>query len=144
MNLFPPPGGKIPQGPYYLACPLLALLRSCPTLRPHGPTRLLCPWDSPGNTGVGCHALLQGIVPTQGLNLHLLTSPALAGKFFTASATWGGGGVPEQAESVSGKLQRDFGLFWWLSGNKSACSAGDPGSVSGWGRSHGEGNGNPL
>ena len=24
------------------------------------PTRLLCPWDSPGqNTGVGCHALLQ-------------------------------------------------------------------------------------
>ena len=32
-----------------------------------------CPWDSPGkNTGVGCHALLQGIFPTQGLNLHLL------------------------------------------------------------------------
>ena len=27
----------------------------------------LCPWDSPGeNTGVGCHALLQGILPTQG------------------------------------------------------------------------------
>jgi len=27
----------------------------------------LCPWDSPGkNTGVGCHALLQGIFPTQG------------------------------------------------------------------------------
>ena len=32
-------------------------------------TRLLCPWDSPGkNTRVGCHALLQGIFPTQGLN----------------------------------------------------------------------------
>ena len=31
--------------------------------------RLLCPWDSPAkNTGVGCHALLQGIFPTQGLN----------------------------------------------------------------------------
>ena len=30
--------------------------------------------DSPGkNTGVGCHALLQGIVPIQGLNLHLLS-----------------------------------------------------------------------
>ena len=29
-------------------------------------------WDSPGkNTGVGCHALLQGIFPTQGLNLGL-------------------------------------------------------------------------
>ena len=32
-------------------------------------TRLLCPWDSPGkNAGVGCHALLQGIFPTQELN----------------------------------------------------------------------------
>ena len=41
----------------------------------HGlqPARLLCPWASPGkNTGVGCHARLQGIFPTQGLNLHLL------------------------------------------------------------------------
>ena len=29
--------------------------------------------DSPGkNTGVGCHALIQGIFPTQGSNLHLL------------------------------------------------------------------------
>ena len=29
--------------------------------------------DSPGkSTGVGCHALLQGIFPTQGSNLHLL------------------------------------------------------------------------
>ena len=39
--------------------------------RPHGlkPTRLLCPWDSPGNnTGVGCHALLQGVFLTQGSN----------------------------------------------------------------------------
>ena len=35
--------------------------------------RLLCPWDSLGkSTGVGCHALLQGIFPTQGLNLSLL------------------------------------------------------------------------
>ena len=41
------------------------------SLRPHGllPARLPCPWDSPGkNTGVGCHALLQGIFPAQGLN----------------------------------------------------------------------------
>ena len=38
---------------------------------PHGlqPTRLLRPWDSPGeNTGVGCLFLLQGIFPTQGSN----------------------------------------------------------------------------
>ena len=36
-------------------------LQLCPTLRPHRrqPTRLRCPWDSPGkNTGVGCHFLL--------------------------------------------------------------------------------------
>ena len=45
------------------------------SLRPHGlqPTRLLCPWDSPGKTtGVGCHSLLQGIFPTQGSNPSLL------------------------------------------------------------------------
>ena len=37
------------------------------------PARLLCPWDSPGkNTGVGCHALLQGIFLTQGSNTGLL------------------------------------------------------------------------
>ena len=37
------------------------------------PTRLLCPWDSPGkNTRVGSHSLLQEIILTQGLNLGLL------------------------------------------------------------------------
>ena len=37
------------------------------------PARLLCPRDSPGkNTGVGCHALLQGICLTHRLNPHLL------------------------------------------------------------------------
>ena len=42
-------------------------LQSCSTLCDS--PRLLCPWNSPGkNTGVGCHALLQGIFLTQGLN----------------------------------------------------------------------------
>ena len=37
------------------------------------PSRLLCPWDSPGkSTRVGCHALLQEIFPTQGSNPGLL------------------------------------------------------------------------
>ena len=56
--------------------------QSCLTLQPHGlsPIRLLCPWDSPGkNTGVGCHALLQGIFPTQGLN----PGPPYCSRFFT-------------------------------------------------------------
>ena len=47
------------------------LLQSCPTLlQRYGlyPTRLLCPWDSPGkNTGVGFYAFLQGIFQTQEL-----------------------------------------------------------------------------
>ena len=35
--------------------------------------RFLCPWDFLGkNTGVGCHFFLQGILPIQGLNPHLL------------------------------------------------------------------------
>ena len=45
------------------------------SLQLHGrePTRLLCPWDFPGkNTGLGCHFLLQGIFPIQGLNPYLL------------------------------------------------------------------------
>ena len=45
------------------------------SLQPYGlqPAGLLCPWDSPGKvTGLGSHALLQGIFPTQGLKLCLL------------------------------------------------------------------------
>jgi len=67
------------------------------SLQPHGPqlTRLLCPLgDSPGkNTGVGCHALLQGIFPTQGSNpalphcrqiLHHLSHQGSPGKALVA------------------------------------------------------------
>ena len=62
-------------------------------LQPHGvwPAKLLCPWDFPGkNTGENCYFLLQGIFPTQGLNLHFLhwqadSLPLVAsGKPFTA------------------------------------------------------------
>ena len=47
------------------------------SLSAHGlqPARLHRPWNFPGkNAGVGCHFLLQGIFPTQGLNTG---SPAL-------------------------------------------------------------------
>ena len=47
------------------------------SLQPCGlhPTRLLRPWDSPGEkTGVGCHALLQGDLPDPGMEPR---SPAL-------------------------------------------------------------------
>ena len=53
------------------------------------PTRVLCPWISPGkNTSVGYHALLQGIFLTQGSNLCLIICLALADRFFTTSTTW--------------------------------------------------------
>ena len=52
-------------------------------------TRLLCPWDSPGkNTGVDCHFLLLGDLPDAGIEPVSLMSSALAGRFFTTSATW--------------------------------------------------------
>ena len=45
------------------------------SLQPYGPqpARILCPWESPAmNTGVGCHALLQGIFSIQESNPCLL------------------------------------------------------------------------
>ena len=64
-------------------------------------TRLLCPWDSPGkNTGVGCHALLQGIFPTQGSSLYLLHWEwilySLSGKYIqsTTAYKWTQGYIP--------------------------------------------------
>ena len=64
-----------------------SVAKSCPALlQPHGLrlSRFLCPWDSPGkNTGVVCLFLLQGISPTQGVNLHLLCLLHWQGGFFT-------------------------------------------------------------
>ena len=43
------------------------------SVQTHGeePTKLFCPWDSPGkNTGVGCYVLLQEIFPTQHLYIY--------------------------------------------------------------------------
>ena len=48
--------------------------KSCPSLVTSWTVAcLLCPWDFPDeNTGVGCHALFQGIFPTQESNQGLL------------------------------------------------------------------------
>ena len=52
-------------------------LRLCPTVYDPMDFKLArhsCPWASPGkNTGVGCHALLQGVFLTQGSNPRSLT-----------------------------------------------------------------------
>ena len=62
---------------HFVSCKVRKLSHSVvsDSLRPRGlqPTRLLSPWNFPGkSTGVGCQFLLQGIFPTQGLNLGLL------------------------------------------------------------------------
>ena len=59
------------------------------SLQPLGlyPTMHLCPWDSPGkNSGVGIHALLQGMFLIQGSKWGILC--LMADRFFTTSTTW--------------------------------------------------------
>ena len=71
--------------PWRMSHKLCACVLSC--VRLFATPWPLCPWDFPGmNIGVDYQALLQGIFPSQGLNLHLVF-PALAGGFFTTSAT---------------------------------------------------------
>ena len=100
---FPSPGGSSqPRDQTLLSCigrwilyhrdtrkaPSICCLCACSV--PVTP-RLLCPWHFPEkNTGVGCHALLQGIFLTQGSKLQPLSlrSPALVGGLFTTSTTW--------------------------------------------------------
>ena len=56
------------------------------SMKPHKlqPTRLLCPWNSPGKkTAVGSHSLLQGIFLTHGLTLCITTN---YGKFLKRRA----------------------------------------------------------
>ena len=51
---------------YVRACSVNSVVSN--SLQPYGvqPARILSPWDSPGkNTGVGCHALLEGIFLSQ-------------------------------------------------------------------------------
>ena len=58
----------------YSLAVLCLVAQSCPTLRPydHSPPGSSVHGDSLGkNTGVGCHALLQGIFPTRGSNAGL-------------------------------------------------------------------------
>ena len=70
-------GSSLPWGSPFSEAALYLVIQLWPALTP---TRLLCPWDSPGrNTGVGCHAVLQGIFPTQ--------MSCIAGGFFTEPPT---------------------------------------------------------
>ena len=71
--LFPCVYGSFSRVVYFMCVCVRSVVSG--SLRPRGllPARHPCPWNSAGkNTGVGCHFLLQGIFPTQGLNPHLL------------------------------------------------------------------------
>ena len=101
------------------------------------PARLLCPWDSPGkNTGVGCYALLQGDLPTQGSNPCLLHCRQTLYHWATREAPGNNLLNYNKNYSMKDNRIRDFtmhslqygvrnlkttdGLSWWLSGKESA------------------------
>ena len=91
------------------ACSVVSVLSD--SLRPHGleSTRLLCPWDSPSkNTRVGCHALLQGIFPTQVSNPRFLHLPCITGRFLTHRAIW-------EAPSKKSRVLQNFQHRWMYS-----------------------------
>ena len=72
------------------------------SLQPTGlqPTRLPCPWDSPGkNTGVGCHCFLQEV----NQDIIIPKSESLVLKFVLTPTTM------------------DLGLPCWLSGKELTC-----------------------
>ena len=47
------------------------------------PSKFLCSWDSPSkNTGVGCHALLQGILKVHGTLFYPHKGPQAASLYF--------------------------------------------------------------
>ena len=91
-------------------CCLVA--QSCtPLLRPHElqPTRLLCPWNFPGK---GLSFPPPGDLLHPGIEPMSLKSPALAGGFFTTSATWE---APSQWVSpAKAHLQQKHGLWVWM------------------------------
>ena len=93
-------------------CVCVKLLQSCPTLCD------LMDCNSPGssvhgipgkNPGLGRHALLQGIFPTQGQNPSLM-SLALTAGFFSTAATWESSKGIQEREKSSLKHKLDSGL----------------------------------
>ena len=77
-----------------------------------------------------------GHLPHPGIEPIILTSPALAGGFFTTSATW-------EAQSHIRSVHMTY-FPGGSVGKESTCNAGDLGLIHGLGRSPGEGNGYPL
>ena len=149
------------------------LVQSCLTLWPRGlqPARLLCAWAFLGkNTGAGCHFLLQGIFPSQGLNSHLLHSQVgvlpLSHQQASQQPQSSASGQVVEWDSYKPRLWTQTQGIWILdlhddrkipsafcasvgfpggsAAKESACKAGDVDLIPGLGRSPGEEHGYPL
>ena len=85
-NFCTPQNFRRQTSPLLLACMLS--LQSCPTLQPYGlwPARLLCPWDIQARI-LKWVAISSSRGSSQPRDQTHLTSLALAGRFFTTSAT---------------------------------------------------------
>ena len=107
------------------------------------PVLLLCPWSSPGkSTGVVCHFLLQGIVPTQRSNLGFLHYRQILYQLSHQGRPWFNSWVGKIYWRTDRLPTAVFSGFPHGSDSKeSACNVGDLGSIPGSGRSPGEGNG---
>ena len=96
---------------------------------------------SPGkNTGVGCHTLLQGTFPTQGLHQHLLHLL----RWQEGSLPLAPSGNPVTRINMCKSLNTGLGFAGSSDGKESACNAGDLDSIPRLGRSPEGGHGNPL
>ena len=106
-------------------------------------------WDSPDkNTAVGCHTLLQGVFPTQGLNpclLQVLHWQAGSLALAPPGKPHVGRGFIYKIMMICITVQSYTADFPGGSdGKASAYNLGYLGSISGSGRSPGGGYGNPL
>ena len=112
------------------------------SVRPHRqqPTRLPCPWDSPGkNTGVGCHFLLQCLkvkslspVPLCNTMDCSLPDSSIDGIFQARVLEWGAIAFSVRIETVPFFLFPWFTVttsFWW----GKQTSFGSPGGKGGSG-----------
>ena len=111
------------------ACVHAKLFQSCPTLCDSIECSLLgsflCPQDFSGkNIGMGCHALLQGIFPTQNQTYFSL-SPALADGFFTTNTIW-----EAHTDNQDIKITKQ-GFSGGLALKNTPTNAGDTGSTPG-------------
>ena len=80
------------------------------SLQPHRlkPAKLPSPWNSPGgNTGVGCHCLLQGIFLTRDRTrvFHI------AGRFFTTREWWP---IPLATRECPVIIAINICIFFWI------------------------------